>query len=284
MNNVNSVSTVKNAIITYVALVFALTTPFYILDIFTNMSSIYIFLTMWCPAVAAIITALIFFRSIMGFGWKPGKLKYLILAYIIPIIYCIVSFGIFWIVFATFNGKIPNNILLIIIVGTITGIISVLGEEIGWRGFLVPQLSKLTTFFWISIISGVIWAIWHFPLMIFSTYNNGTPLWYSLPLFLVGVLSISFVLAWLRLKSGSLWPPVLLHTSSNLFIQSIFTPLSIGLLTPYLVGETGLLTVTIMLIFAIIFWLMRDKLPDIRIKYLTENMSKQEQTSKPIGK
>ncbi|MGZ7135490.1 MAG: CPBP family glutamic-type intramembrane protease, partial [Methanobacterium sp.] len=85
------------------------------------------------------------------------------------------------------------------------------------------------------------------------------------PLFFVATLGISFILAWLRLKSGSIWPAVLLHASHNLFIQQFFDPLSGGFLTKYLVGETGVLLVAIIIIFALVFWMMRDKLPDIRI-------------------
>jgi membrane protease YdiL (CAAX protease family) len=54
--------------------------------------------------------------------------------------------------------------------------------------FLAPQLAKLTTFTKVAIISGIIWAVWHFPLIIFSNYNSITSLWYALPLFLISVL------------------------------------------------------------------------------------------------
>lgn len=147
------------------------------------------------------------------------------------------------------------------ILGTISSVISALGEEIGWRGFLVSQLAKLTTFTKVAIISGI-WAFWHFPLIIFSNYNAGTPLWYVLPLFFFVAVDLSFILAWLRLKSGILWPAVLLHASSNLYLQNIFDPLSGGNLTKYLVGETGALIVIVIMVFAFVFWMIRDKLPD----------------------
>ncbi|MGZ7067731.1 MAG: CPBP family glutamic-type intramembrane protease [Methanobacterium sp.] len=266
MEENNAISRVKKSIITFVILTFALSSIFYYLIIFSSFGGLNTLLLMWCPAIAAIITSLIFFRSIRGFGWGPGKIKYLILGYIIPIVYAIIAYGLFWILgLGTFTGDLPNNIILFVIVGTISGVISALGEEIGWRGFLVPQLAKLTTFTWVAIISGVIWALWHFPLIIFSNYNSATPLWYALPLFFVATLGISFILAWLRLKSGSIWPAVLLHASHNLFIQQFFDPLSSGSLTKYLVGETGVLLVAIIIIFALVFWMMRDKLPDIRI-------------------
>ncbi|MEN6554271.1 MAG: CPBP family intramembrane glutamic endopeptidase [Methanobacterium sp.] len=200
------------------------------------------------------------------FGWKAGKIKYLVLGYIIPVFYCIIAYGIFWSTgLGTFNGPVPDTLVIFIIIRTFGSIISALGEEIGWRGFLVPQLAKLTTFTKVAVISGIIGAIWHFPLIIFSNYNSATPLWYALPMFLVSVLGISFILAWLRLKSGSIWPAVLLHAGSNLYVQNIFDPLSGGSLIPYLVGENGILVVGIILIIAFIFWTRRDKLQDMVI-------------------
>ena len=44
------------------------------------------FLLMWCPAIAAIITRLWFQHNLSGFGWKPGNLRWWLVAIIIPII------------------------------------------------------------------------------------------------------------------------------------------------------------------------------------------------------
>lgn len=268
MGNDKSISTVKKAIVTYVALTFALSTIFYYLMATTGMGGYKTLLLMWMPAVSAIITSLIFFRSIRGFGWAPGKIKYLVIAYTLPIITSIIIYGIFWLSgLGTYTGKLPNNLVMAIVLGSISNIILALGEEIGWRGFLVPQLAKLTTFTWISIISGIIWALWHFPVIIFSTYVSGTPLWWSLPIFFIGVITFSFIMAWLTLKSGSLWPAVILHGSDNLFTQEIFGALGGGDLSLYLVGESGILTLIVMIIVALIFWMFRDRLPDLRISY-----------------
>lgn len=107
-------------------------------------------------------------------------------------------------------------------------VIWALGEEIGWRGFLVPELSKTVSFTGTALISGVVWALWHYPILIFADYNAGTATWYALTCFTVMVVAISFVFAWLRLKSGSLWTGALLHASHNLYVQNIFTPLTKG--------------------------------------------------------
>ena len=93
------------------------------------------------------------------------------------------------------------------------------------RGFLVPELAKATSFTKLSLISGVIWAAWHSPILLFADYNAGTNRWYALACFSVMVVSISFVFAWMRLKSGSLWTGAILHASHNLFVQGVFDQL-----------------------------------------------------------
>ena len=111
--------------------------------------------------------------------------------------------------------------------GLVISCLSALGEEIGWRGFLVPELAKNFSFTKTALISGGIWALWHYPLILFANYNNSSaPAWFGLFCFTVMVLGISFAFAWLRLKSGSLWTGVIFHASHNLFIQNFFTPLT----------------------------------------------------------
>jgi Type II CAAX prenyl endopeptidase Rce1-like len=52
--------------------------------------------------------------------------------------------------------------------GLVKSLASALGEEIGWRGFLVPELFKNIGFTGTALISGVVWACWHYPLLIWS--------------------------------------------------------------------------------------------------------------------
>jgi protein-S-isoprenylcysteine O-methyltransferase Ste14 len=76
------------------------------------------------------------------------------------------------------------------------------------------------------------------------------------------VMGTSFAYAWLRLKSGSLWPAVLLHASHNLCIQAIFTPLTgTTSLTPYVIGEFGVGLALAALPVAYLFWRKRAALP-----------------------
>jgi uncharacterized protein len=194
---------------------------------------LYIMATMWCPAVAAILTRLITQRNLRGMGWVPRTPGLLGLAYILPLLYALPVYAIAW--GADLGGFDPSKwavepgmapivgLMFIASFGALTGLISATGEEIGWRGLLVPELAKLTGFKNVALISGGVWAAWHMPLMIGADYHGeGTPIFYSLACFAAMIVALSFVMAWITLRSRSLWPAALLHSTHNLFVQNIF--------------------------------------------------------------
>jgi membrane protease YdiL (CAAX protease family) len=119
---------------------------------------------------------------------------------------------------------VPISFAVTATVFVVIGALTALGEELGWRGFLVPELARSTSFHRVALISGGIWAAWHAPLIVFADYNAGTPAWYSVACFSATGVSVGVVSAWLRLSSGSAWPAVLLHASHNSFIQTFFDP------------------------------------------------------------
>jgi len=133
-----------------------------------------------------------------------------------------------------------------------------LGEEIGWRGFLVPELYKTMSFTKTAIISGTIWALWHFPIIIFSNYKSTAPLWYNLCCFSIFIILSSFFYAWIRLKTNSVWTAVFFHASTNLFVQQIFDPLTIHTkYNPYFTGEFGIGLIIPSTILAIYAWIKK---------------------------
>ena len=136
---------------------------------------------------------------------------------------------------------------------------TVIGEEIGWRGFLVPELAKKHSFPATAIITGFIWAIWHYPVILFADYHGASPAWFYVPLLTVMLPLLSFVWTWLRLKSKSIWPGVFLHASHNTFIQQFFDPLTVNRSKMgYVAGEFGAALLVISIAMAIYFWRRRD--------------------------
>jgi membrane protease YdiL (CAAX protease family) len=150
----------------------------------------------------------------------------------------------------------PLFVLLVATAGLIPGLARALGEEIGWRGFLLPRLVRRIGFTRGALVTGLIWTAWHVPLLIFGDYHSAAPRWFALGCFTVMVVSLSFVLAWLRLKSGSVWPCALLHACHNIMIQVVFTPLTLDhrAITAYATDEFGFAVPMVVFILAVFVW------------------------------
>jgi membrane protease YdiL (CAAX protease family) len=279
----------RKQLATFLLLTLLLSAVFYTLIIksghLASGGGSYVLSLMWCPAVAAMLTCKLFGRDLGTLGWKWGETRYQVMSYCIPLLYATITYAIVWLarlggfydhqfvsgVAKRFGlGPMPDAIAIVLYLffaatgGMVRSCASALGEEIGWRGFLVPQLAKSYSFTTTALVSGIVWSFWHYPVLIFADYNAGTPTWYGLACFTVMVVSGSFIYAWMRLKSGSLWTGVLLHASHNLFIQSFFDPLTTNTgRTPYITSEFGAGLAVVSLVFAIYFWTRRNELPQM---------------------
>jgi uncharacterized protein len=276
----------RQQVVIYLLLVFAFSSVFYFLILKAHTlgagAGLFVFGIMWCPGLAGMATLKINGRELSDLGWKWPQTAYAVQCWCIPLLYATIAYVIVW---ATGLGGFPNHdfmnhlvpliglrvspqlstVIYVLTAGTfgvIKGMASALGEEIGWRGFLVPELFKTTSFTTTALFSGVVWSCWHYPLLIWGNYNSGTPTWYGLTCFTAMVVSISFVFAWLRLKSGSLWTGAILHASHNLYIQGIFTPLTGNTgKTAWYIDEFGVVIPIVSLGFAVYFWSQHNKLP-----------------------
>lgn len=273
-------------VVVYLVLVFAFSSFFYFLVLRSgslgNGRGLYVVGLMWCPALAGMLTLRLNGRSISELGWKWGKTKYQLWSWFVPLLYASIAYAIVWIAgFGGFGNRgfldalvkqmhlggprwvsVALGIALTGTFGLVGSISHALGEEIGWRGFLVPELFRTTSFTTTALISGIVWSLWHYPILIWGDYNAGTPTWYGLTCFTVMVVSMSFVFAWMRLKSGSLWTAAILHASHNLYIQAIFTPLTRNTgKTAWFIDEFGCVLPIVAIVFAVYFWRRRKELP-----------------------
>ena len=92
-------------------------------------------------------------------------------------------------------------------------IVSTFCEELGWRGFALPELTKHINAFYAALLIGVFWAIWHIPLV----YLVGLHFTFlTLLLFMLYITSFSIISAWLYFKTGrSLLMAGLFHGAVN---------------------------------------------------------------------
>lgn len=144
---------------------------------------------------------------------------------------------------------LARDVLRAATLGTVFGSIIVLGEEIGWRGFLARRLneSDLPQPF---VAGGVIWAAWHIPLILTGQYAGG-------PVPIVSALSFSLLAValhslWSRmfLSSGSLWPAIAGHSAWNTIIQFSFDGHTAGENASLWVGDSGVLVAAVAAVLA----------------------------------
>jgi len=255
-----------NKIACFYALTLLFSAPFYALILGTGQlrgsEMFYVTALMWSPALAALATQRLFGDDLAALGWRFGALRWQLWAWFLPVGYALPVYVLVWFgglghfQFAEFTAQkaeafgwqalspalvFVGYVLLAGTAGLVLSLSRALGEEIGWRGLLVPELAKLTGTHGVAIGSGLMWAAWHYPVLIFGDYNAGTPIGYALACFTLMAIGVSYLMAWLRLASGTLWTAAVLHAAHNRFIQGVFTPLTGDSgPTPYLIDEFGI--------------------------------------------
>jgi membrane protease YdiL (CAAX protease family) len=209
--------------------------------------SLYVIALMWSPGVAALLTCRLRGIPLAELGWGWPATRWILAGWLIPLGYTLIAYVAIWVSgygrFAdpTFVDQMAKDFgidglprelaiawfaLMSGTAGVVRACASALGEEIGWRGFLVPRLARVMSPLGVAMVSGVVWTLYHVAILVGADYNSGTPLWWGLSCFTVMIMSLSVVMTWLRLRSGSVWPAVLLHGAHNLFVQGVFTPLT----------------------------------------------------------
>lgn len=227
--------------------------------------------------LAAILTCLLTNRDLRSLGWSWARWKYEWLSYFLPLGYIAAAYGFIWTAglggwydldfvleqkeaydLSTWSntGIILLHFILSATVSFMLLLPGVLGEELGWRGLLVPELFKVTSFTGVALISGLIWAIWHWPLMLLGLYGNETtPLTYQFFFFTSGLISMSVIMAYIRLRAHSVWPAVIFHMSHNVFLQKFFGPMTLeNSKSDWYVDEFGVVLPITVLFVALIFW------------------------------
>lgn len=230
---------------------------------------------MWTPGLVAIAMSLA-----VGNGLNDLRLKFsfknwrtLALAYLVPAISAVLILillnltGIakFEVDPAVVNRHgslkdvLVNALLLAPTVGMLLAIFSGGGEELGWRGFLHTKLNSLRPNHR-DLYIGLIWAIWHVPLILFGDYATSSIPILSAALFTVGATAQSYLMGWLREKSDSFWPAALNHGAHNMWILGISPVFFVANeKTQFFAGESGYFCVTIYVAIAIFIARSRNK-------------------------
>ncbi len=199
---------------------------------------------MFVPTLGVLISG----AGLRDMGWKPKirkNIKSILIAWFTPAILTVFGAALYFLLFPghfDLTGKamaatgvpealeqmeaqgISYSTYILIsaieaLVVPIINMIPALGEEIGWRGFLYPQLKARFGRQKGWILGGAIWGAWHWPLIYLIGYEYGTG-YVGFPvsgmlLFCVVTVGWGILHAWLYERSGTIWVPALFHGAIN---------------------------------------------------------------------
>ena len=184
-----------------------------------------------------------------GMGWKPrvrGNVKLLLAAWLLPALLTAIGAALYFVVFPghfdlsgeyiaaaagaeileqmeaqglTYPMAVLVSIVAAVAYAPLVNMLLAVGEEAGWRGFLYPQLKARFGKGKGWLIGGVIWSVWHWPLIALIGYEFGTD-YVGFPVVGMVVICVFCTAAgvlcdWLYERSGSVWFPSLLHGAIN---------------------------------------------------------------------
>lgn len=145
-------------------------------------------------------------------------------------------------------GHDTVGILLSIPVASALTAIAAFGEELGWRGFLLPTLRPLGT--WPALLlSGAIWGPWHAPLILLG-YNYGLYDIRGVVLMTITTTIAGVLFGWFRMRTGLVYPSSFAHGSLNGSAGSFvaaFLPAGAASIVPTSLGWAGWLVTAIII-------------------------------------
>lgn len=155
-------------------------------------------------------------------------------------------------------GRDLLQLLLAIAIFTVV----LLGEEIGWRGFLLLRLAEVTSGRSAAVLTGAFHAMFHLPLLLLTTtYQSAGSRWIVVPTVMVTLTLAGVWYGWLRLWSGNIWTVSLSHSAFNNVVETVAgaaiatSPVTMA----YVTTETGFVTMGIMVLVAAYLLIFRAK-------------------------
>lgn len=263
-------SPVIREITAYVAVVYSLAVA---IAVAMPHAELGVMISAWAPAVAvAILTFTIIPRGTRIDLWKSFGLNRsggsaLRPAVFIPILLMLLAYGV-----AVLTGVADFVSVTITPLGTaswfadlaiemLLGTVFIVGEEIGWRGFLLPRIQQLTGNRRAALLTGLIHGLFHMPLvLIATTYDADGTRWIVAPLVVLTITFAGVFYAYLWDRSHTVWPVAVAHNAANTAFT--FGALAVIASSPddlaYVAGESGVATFAAVTALAAIY-LLRAK-------------------------
>jgi len=215
----------------YLLIVFALSLLLIIfrkpMESSAKVSFVIVQLFSFSPAIACLIT-----RAVTKEGFGDLKLhfnfrrnfRWYMLAFALPLV-CFSASQLLPVIMSGYGSRLSgftaNNVLsvIFILMGQ-SAVVSagLLGEELGWRGYMNQKLEPLVGTVGTCLIGGIIWGLWHFPIDLANYFGGGGSLSFSMENAfsrLAMLTCFGVFLMWLTKKTDSVFPAVVAHFMFN---------------------------------------------------------------------
>lgn len=236
------------------------------------MSQMVVVVAMFIPALSAIFTQkFVAKKSLKELGFKLGSWKDYIKTYLAIVLLFILNYGFTWLfvqqpdfTLKSFTNLYAPGVALPMPAGSMIALLTVitfigapilnlipsLGEEIGWRGFLLPNLEPLGKIK-AMILSGMIWALWHTPMIILLGFGYGSQIWPGVLLHFVLVSGLGVWMGFIWFKTRSTILAAFMHATFNGNAYGVWAVLFISS-DKLIIGPGGVIGSTLCLILGII--------------------------------
>jgi uncharacterized protein len=231
----NAVRSARHGLLAYLIVVAALSAVVEGALLLTGQT-VLIQVLMLMPALASVVVRVLRREGFgdVSFRWG-GRRTWIAIALglLFPIVVGAIAYGSAWMlgladlsISESLTGGSPLGRLAYLLLlngglNTLAFLVFSAGEEIGWRGYMLVRLVDGHIPF-PELVSGVIWGLWHVPMILAGLYASGPNPVASASVFMVNVVAVSFIFARMRLATGSIWPVIVLHAAWNAIIQSVF--------------------------------------------------------------
>ena len=248
----------KTALTIYLVLITLLSLPIYYFakkSASKDTADLFLSFLMFIPMISAFASSLTTKEKIV---WGKPRAKYLLIGFLFPwvvfLTYFIASkFGIL-----TFNNGIS---WVSILPNVLFGCVLAIGEEIGWRGYVLPILRSKYNFLISNTLLAIIWLVFHLPVIFLGLYGNDSlPLYQQIIFFSMNIFAFSFIVGILWEYSRGVWTATVAHASWNYLLQSVLATTFIAT-NAWLLGEFGFLPFAGLLIVLIPGLIIYKKYP-----------------------
>lgn len=261
----NPTHTLKREVAAYIAIAYALSTAIVVALPHANINKMLLILV---PTVTvAILTFTLTPRGSRrelwaSLGLKRAGLKTWPSALLVPIVLCAGAYGT---AVAVGAGRLQLDLAgadaswaTNVAIGVVISTVFILGEEIGWRGYLLPRMQQLVhDKRRAALLTGFVHGCFHLPLILIgTTYDNEVPHWVAAPTAVALITAGGVFYAWIWDRSHSVWPVAIAHNTVNTVFElgSAAVVATGGANIAYIAGETGVATLGVVLVTAVVLW------------------------------